>query len=483
MPARPPARSLPQLKNPVEFQKRPRRQWMVVQQLSNMKGAGNDGIFKVEIKDDPYDRVFIEKRIKADDIRNGVARNEVALLRQVGDHPNILKMVDHFIDEQSMRASVFMEFCDAGDLEEVLKASKIHGQVHERKIWGWFIGLADALVYCHRGPKPEDEAAVLKYWNVVIHQDIKPANIFLKTDSQRGEIVAKLADFGYSESIHAKFEGKESDAWKSTAWTAGFEAPEHPHLSGASDVWQLALTIACVCTSILHPWSQKEPSGKQRDQKQPAGRQYSQKLNEILSWCLNNDKNQRPKVLAVAKHLKEAYAKLDSSLPPDPQPLLLPGLSRQASQAPSASSPGIRADGPRQRHPEQRPGLPEHAFSDPGVQRMKRRGNGYGDFMEAHRNPMSPGSIDDVIYAGGGTPHGGQPGGFGPESGPGYGPSGYHPGYGGGAYPPGYGGGAYPPDYGGGAYPPGYGGGGYPPYYGGGGYGSDPRRRPGGWFY
>jgi hypothetical protein len=29
-------------------------------------------------------------------------------------------MADHYIDEEKMKASVYMEFCDAGDLEKVV---------------------------------------------------------------------------------------------------------------------------------------------------------------------------------------------------------------------------------------------------------------------------------------------------------------------------------------------------------------------------
>lgn len=149
------------------------------------------------------------------------------------------------MDEEKMEARIYLEFCDGGDLQGIVEARKQYGPVHKRKIWKWFIGIIDALVYCHRGPEPEDERKV-HCWNVVYHQDIKPGNILLKIDPKSREIVPKLADFGFSESIYSIYYTKhrigKSDC---NVHTMGYEAPECPNLSGATDVWGLAVSIAC----------------------------------------------------------------------------------------------------------------------------------------------------------------------------------------------------------------------------------------------
>ena len=417
-----PAKSLPKLKDEIQFQTRPRRQWVIVEELGHQNGGGNAGIAKVEAKDDPYDRYFIEKRFKAEHVEWRVPHKEIALLRQLGDHPNILKMFDYFIDEQKKKASVYLEYCDAGDLEAVLIASR-QDRVPERKIWKWFMGLIDALVYCHRGPDPDDDRKVLLYWNVIWHRDIKPPNIFLKTDRQKGEVVAKLADFGFSESVHMAYESKKkADVSLSEAYTPGFEPPEHPEYTGATDVWQLALCIACVCAGNLNPWSKENPLGKRWDRDQPAGPHYSKELNDILSWCLNDDKTRRPTPMQIAKRLKEMYVRVKTSLPPDPQPMAVPGRqSKQAAQTPNASSPGPHGADQRQK---QRPNLPAHAFSNPEMEMNGQRGNRYQNLVQDQRSPYSPGTANQIIHEGGGTPYGGLPGGFTPGYGQGYG-SGY----------------------------------------------------------
>lgn len=165
----PPVKNIPKLKNEIIWQKQPKQQWKVVKALGTMDGAGNEGIYIVQAANDPYDRQFVEKRVKANEIKYGTAQKEVALLRQLGDHPNILKMVDYFIDEVKTKASVYLECCDAGDLGKVIAGSK-NNPVHERKVWSWFMGLIDALLYCHRGPNPESDKNVMLYWNVIFHR-------------------------------------------------------------------------------------------------------------------------------------------------------------------------------------------------------------------------------------------------------------------------------------------------------------------------
>jgi serine/threonine protein kinase len=124
---------------------------------------------------------------------------------------------------------------------------------------------------------------VIRCWNVVFHQDIKPGNIFLKTDTKKGEIVAKLADFGFSESIYTRFHTKRDDEIEGcNAWTPGYEAPEFPNLSGASDVWQLVVTIACVYNGTVRPWSWRTTEGDKWDHNEPAGPHYLKNLNGVL---------------------------------------------------------------------------------------------------------------------------------------------------------------------------------------------------------
>jgi hypothetical protein len=93
----------PPLKSEFQYQLRPRRDWVIVPQFkSNVEGS-NAGVAKLEIKDDPFDRFFFEKRFLMDP---PLYHKELSLLHQLGDWPGVVKMVDHFVNESRGKASV-----------------------------------------------------------------------------------------------------------------------------------------------------------------------------------------------------------------------------------------------------------------------------------------------------------------------------------------------------------------------------------------
>ncbi|KAH7089531.1 kinase-like domain-containing protein [Paraphoma chrysanthemicola] len=413
----------PRMKSEFQLQQNPKHTWEVVQKFGTEGGGMNAGIFKVKLVGDPLDRRFIEKRFDVETILTGWAEKEVVIMNQVKDHEGAVKIYDHFVDMKARKASIFMEFCDMGDLEGVIRGVMQFGPINEHKIWNWFIGLMETLVYLHRGPTPEDDRAVLLYWNHIYHRDIKPANLFLKSDPEKRMIIAKLADFGGADSAHYTFQNKtRATARRNEIYTGGFDAPEYPIYTGATDVWQMALSIACVCVPNVAPQSKQHPTGRAWDQKQPAGRHYSRELNSILSWCLDSDAIRRPRPLDIVKRSKETYSRIKNHLPPDKNPMDVPRQAKASAQAPQPdSSPGPRAA------TGQRPQIPPHAFSDPEVDRAGRRNNQYGAFVQNQRMPMSPRAVDEVIRNGGGTPHLGLPGGFVPSQGPPWSGSEYFP--------------------------------------------------------
>ena len=410
----------PSLKITLEVQTKPKRKWQVIQSFGSLNGGMNGGIFKVVEESDPFDRFFIEKRFPANLVRDKVVNKEIALLYQLSDDEGITKMVDHFIDVRKGEASIYMEYCDAGSIADVVVAVKPDRLVHERKLWKWMISLMDALVYCHRGPKPEDLAS-LKYWNAIFHRDLKPANVLLKRDKGRGEIVAKLADFGGSQSADWAWQTKQSREHSSHAsiLTPGFDPPEFPEFSGTSDVFQIALCIVCICTGNRNPWSKQFTQGRKVNQKQPAGRNYSKELNEILAWCLTPDYKVRPGPLEVSTKLKNKFERIKHTLPQDDAPMVaFWKASDEKSKAKQEAPEPLEINrGPVSPQPAPRnawPMLHENAFSEGDFGRNMPRGNQYGNFVRDQRSPMSPRHNDEGMYGGGQYPQQGLPGGFDP---------------------------------------------------------------------
>jgi NIMA (never in mitosis gene a)-related kinase len=288
-----------------------------------MGGGLNGGISKVKC-DNPKARgmVFIEKRFSKDDMfERDIPRREIQILYQVQDHDHITKMVDHFLDERVPDGAVYLEYCAVGNLVDVADEVAKGAHVHEHKMWHWFHQLACALAYCHRGPVPDmtDDEVFQSGWSRVYHRDIKPANILLTVED--GEVVTKLADFGLAVTEdYLAIEGNRERAITQPGGTPGFDAPEFPFFTGASDIWQLGLSILCACNGIRTPWSRAMPQGQLWDKERPAGPKYSVDLSEVLRTCLKKGVQKRVRAFPLRVLIETKYLAIQSNLPVDKTP-------------------------------------------------------------------------------------------------------------------------------------------------------------------
>ncbi|KAF1844634.1 kinase-like protein, partial [Cucurbitaria berberidis CBS 394.84] len=373
------------LQHGITFRKQPKHQWEMIKFLGSMGGGLNAGIAKVRTKDDPLGRVFIEKRFSETDVFFKIAHKEIALLHQVGDHPYITRMIDHFVDERVKKASVYMEFCDMGSLMDVVLKVCEGQRVNEHKLWQWLLQSMEALVYCHRGHAPDDERAVMN-WARIYHRDIKPANIFLKRAEVEGkmQIVAKLADFGCGQSDEWTSQTKpEASASRASALTPGFDQPEYPRFSGCSDVWQLAMVFVCVSGLRGAPRSRRNPQGRQWNKDCPAGPSYSKELNAVLKWCLTEDATRRPGALESLKRLKNTYKEVNTRLLPDTQPLEI--FDQTGGQTPREAQP-MHSPFPGQHL--NHPGTRRHVLSNPEVGRFGHMPDNYAHLVNGRRPPQ-----------------------------------------------------------------------------------------------
>ncbi len=104
-------------------------------------------------------------------------RREATLLARL-DHPNLVRVIDFF--EENDNAYLVMNFVEGESLfEKVLRA----GALSEAEVLKWTEQLLSALAYCHA--------------KGVIHRDIKPHNVIIRSDGQLGSHGdAVLVDFG-----------------------------------------------------------------------------------------------------------------------------------------------------------------------------------------------------------------------------------------------------------------------------------------------
>jgi len=138
-----------------------------------------------------------QKLIDADglDIREQTFR-EVAILRMVQGHENIIELVDVF--ESSTYIFLVFELCPHGELFDYLTTQVTLSEKNARRIMKQIF---EAVRYCHS--------------KNIVHRDIKPENILLDK-----EYNVKLTDFGFAKTIDP------GERLYEVCGTPGYLAPE-----------------------------------------------------------------------------------------------------------------------------------------------------------------------------------------------------------------------------------------------------------------
>ncbi|XP_048949174.1 mitogen-activated protein kinase 15 isoform X4 [Canis lupus dingo] len=128
---------------------------------------------------------------------------EITLLQELGDHPNIIRLLDVIRAENDRDIYLVFESMDT-DLNAVICKGRLLRDVHKRYI---FYQLLRATKYIHSGR--------------VIHRDQKPSNILLDSSC-----VVKLCDFGLARPLSSLPEEPAGQALTDYVATRWYRAPE-----------------------------------------------------------------------------------------------------------------------------------------------------------------------------------------------------------------------------------------------------------------
>ncbi len=197
------------------------------------------------------------------------------------DHPNVVRVLNFFRANQT--AYLVMRYESGCTLQEHVQ--KHTGELGESFIREVFVRLLNGLreVHMHK----------------LLHLDIKPANIYLRSDGH-----PVLLDFGATR--QGLGEGGLSFA---AVHTRGFAAPEQMGSGEAQGPWTDIYAVGATLYSCLAKGAPLSADLRlQKDELEPAQRrwrqQYSPQLLELIDWCMKLHVGERPQsVFALQKVL------------------------------------------------------------------------------------------------------------------------------------------------------------------------------------
>ncbi|KAJ1610609.1 putative NEK2 protein [Cryptosporidium canis] len=274
-------------------------------------------------------RVFVWKKICYENMSQQEKIqivNEVNVLRKL-NHRNIIKYIDRIIDKQNQQIYIVMEYCDEGDLGNVLKKKRKLGlNIDEEDVVAIFIQLLDALNYCHTRN------------NRVLHRDIKPQNIFMITPPlselktricegstisceiekpERRTAIVKLGDFGLARYLSGR--NQLATTHVGTPYYMSPEVLGKGQYNEKSDIWSLGCCIYEMLAGKppFYARSYDELRKCVKDGVVPdLPKCYSTELNSVIKLMFERDPNKRPSAEDMFKldFIKYQISKLSSKL-------------------------------------------------------------------------------------------------------------------------------------------------------------------------
>ena len=203
------------------------------------------------------------------------------------NHPNVVRVLNFFRANETV-----MQYERGRTLQEHILKHK--GEFKEGFVRGVFTRLLNGLREVHA--------------NKLLHLDIKPSNIYLRTDG-----TPVLLDFGAARQTLSG-----NTAGLKPMYTPGFACPEQyrdrDHLGPWSDIYSVG---ASLYASLAGGPPQSADLRLEKDMLQPAAKRwagkYSTQLLETIDWCMQLDYLQRPQSVFL---LQRTLADRDRTVAP-----------------------------------------------------------------------------------------------------------------------------------------------------------------------
>ncbi len=247
--------------------------WRVLHPL----GAGGSGmVYLAERCDGAFERrvaiKILDPLIAGGIYAAGFAREQRILAGL--DHPGIARLLDAGHSPEGWLYLV-MEHVSGLPLSSHCHANRPDLQGCLRL----FLGICDAVAYAHR--------------KLVVHGDLKPANIVLQPDLQSGALQPKLLDFGIARLLSEQ--RQSNDAPPARAYTPGYASPEQIEgrpVGIGSDIFALGVMLFEMLSGRL-------PFGRAAGQAPPSANNTPDTRSDSLAGYLEAIRKGPPKLQAL----------------------------------------------------------------------------------------------------------------------------------------------------------------------------------------
>jgi hypothetical protein len=206
-------------------------------------------------------------------------------------HPNVVRVLNFFRANETVY--MVMQYERGRTLQEHIR--KHCGEIRESFLRNVFARLLNGLREVHA--------------QKLLHLDIKPSNIYLRTDGN-----PVLLDFGAARQAL----GKEGQTLK-PMYTPGFAAPEQYKSLDLLGPWTDIYAVGASMYACLAGASPQAADRRlEKDEVNPASkrwaRKYSAHLLEVIDWCMVLDHSKRPmSVFALQKALAQQHPVAENS--------------------------------------------------------------------------------------------------------------------------------------------------------------------------
>lgn len=159
------------------------------------------------------------------------ALREIALLKELGHHPHIVRLLEvlHDQTDQQIGLTLVFEYCQE-DLKMLMDGASKTGGLSLALVKTLTRHLVSGLVACHQ--------------HGIIHRDLKPQNLLIKRDPS--SVCLKLGDFGLARGTGIPVPGYSHEVV--TLW---YRAPElllgASHYGPSVDMW----AVGCIVAEML----------------------------------------------------------------------------------------------------------------------------------------------------------------------------------------------------------------------------------------